>query len=351
MRYCSAAIMPISARLRTTGLWLSLMAAMFTDVAEAAPKSLCVFDLLGANGPVYAQMRDYKIAAMAWGVDFSLKPYVDEKEAARDFKSGLCDAVSLTGTQSRKFNRFTGSLDAAGALSSYQQLKAVIASFSSEQAKSLLVSGPYEVVGIIPMGAVFLFVNDRALVARQVDKSGDLKQVRVAIMDDDPAQAELLGMIGTAVVESSISEMYDRFNRGKVDVTYGPAVVYEAMELYRGLQPRGGVIDFPVAQLTVQIMIRKERFSAQFAASSRQYVLSGFDQAIEKARNFERRIAPQWWLEISEQDQRRYHDMFRAARRSLVEKGVYSVKMLRLMRSVGCREHPQRNPCGADSTS
>lgn len=341
----------ILTRLPAVGLWLSAMAALFAGVAGAGTKSLCVFDLLGANGPVYARMRDYKIAAIAWGVDIRLKPYVDEKKAARDFRSGLCDAVSLTGTQSRQFNRFTGSLDAAGALSSYQQLKTVIVSLGSGLARHLLISGPYEVAGIIPMGAVFLFVNDRALVTREVDKRGGLKQVRVAIMADDPAQAELLGMIGTAVVESSISEMYSRFNRGTVDVTYGPAMVYEAMELYRGLQPHGGVIDFPVAQLTVQIILRKERFSKQFAVNSRQYFLSGFDHAVEQAENFERRIASHWWIEISPRDQRSYHQLFRTARRSLVEKGVYSTKMLRLMRRVRCQDLSQRKECAADSSS
>ncbi|SMG66409.1 [weak similarity to] RND type efflux pump involved in aminoglycoside resistance [methanotrophic bacterial endosymbiont of Bathymodiolus sp.] len=57
--------------------------------------------LLGANGPIYAQMKDYKIAALGWGVDLRLRPYISEVKAATDFKAGLCDAVSFTGIQSR----------------------------------------------------------------------------------------------------------------------------------------------------------------------------------------------------------------------------------------------------------
>lgn len=89
------------------------MCASNTAVS-AGTKSLCVFDLLGANGPIYAQMKDYQIEALDWGVDLQLKPYTNEKHAATDFKSGQCDAVSFTGIQSRQFSPFSGTLDAMG---------------------------------------------------------------------------------------------------------------------------------------------------------------------------------------------------------------------------------------------
>ncbi len=85
-------------------LFLFVVLSMSEHVVLAEIKSLCVFDLLGANGPIYAQMKDYKIAALRWEVDFRLKPYINESKAAADFKSGLCDAVSFTGIQSRQFN-------------------------------------------------------------------------------------------------------------------------------------------------------------------------------------------------------------------------------------------------------
>ena len=53
--------------------------------AAAESRSLCVFDMLGANGPYFAEMKDYKTAALAWGVDFTLKPYTNERVAAEDF--------------------------------------------------------------------------------------------------------------------------------------------------------------------------------------------------------------------------------------------------------------------------
>lgn len=166
-------------RLSRLGL---LIAVIISGHGAAAPIKMCVFDLLGANGPIFSQMKDYKIAAIDWGVKLILKPYTSERVAADDFKTGLCDAVSLTGTQSRQFNHFSGSLDAMGALPSYAHLKIVITTISAEKAAPLMTNDPYEVAGIMPLGAAYLYVNDRVLVT-----SGDLAGIRVASMDFRPS--------------------------------------------------------------------------------------------------------------------------------------------------------------------
>ncbi len=327
-----------------------LLIVLFTlnnTAVLAETKSLCVFDLLGANGPIYAQMKDYKIAALNWGVEFQLKPYLNENNAAADFKSGLCDSVSFTGIQSRQFNAFTGSLDAMGALPSYDHLKTVISSINSVQAAPLMINEPYEVVGIIPMGAVYLFVNDRALLSSHIDTADDLASIRIAVMANDPAQIELVGLIGSPSISTSITEMYSKFNSGLVDVTYGPAVVYEAMALYKGLQPNGGIIQFPLAQLTLQIIIRKAEFPEKFGQRSREFALAQFDKAVMLAKNYEDRIARHWWLGIPKNDQARYHEMYRKTRISLRKKGVYDGRMLTLMRLVRCKKDPKRSECTA----
>ena len=137
------------------------------------------------------------------------------------------------------------------------------------------------------------------------------------------------------------------FNTGAVDVTYGPAVVYEAMELYKGLQTNGGVVNFPLAQLTLQIIIHKTDFPEKFGQKSREYSLAQFDKAVLLAKNHEHRIDPQWWLSISEFNQKRYHDIYRKTRISLRNKGVYDAKMLTIMRMVRCKKDPHLPECTA----
>ena len=61
----------------------------------ADSKTLCVYDPGGASGDAYQIIKDYRTAAAGWGVNFTLKPYTDEKTAAEDFKAGQCQAVAV----------------------------------------------------------------------------------------------------------------------------------------------------------------------------------------------------------------------------------------------------------------
>ena len=68
------------------------LALTFSPAQAAEERTMCVFDIIGANGDIYNIMNDYKTAALGWGVDLELKPYTDEKIAAEDLKAGQCDA-------------------------------------------------------------------------------------------------------------------------------------------------------------------------------------------------------------------------------------------------------------------
>jgi hypothetical protein len=323
-------------------LLLVLLGIFVSNIGMAEPKKMCVFDLLGANGPVFSYMKDYKIAALNWGIELQLKPYTNERVAAEDFKSGLCDAVIFTGIRARQFNSFTGSLDAIGALPSYEHLHSVITTISSKKAAKLMISEPYEVVGICPAGTAYMFVNDRT-----IDTVGELAGKRIAILDSDPAQQEMVAFIGASAAGSSIATMYSKFNNGSVDVAFGPAIVYEAMELYKGLEPNGGVINFSLAQLTMQMLIRKAEFPEAYGQKSRDYVLDKFNVGMQSVKKYENQIAEKYWVEIPEADKPEYREVFRQSRIRLRDKGIYNGKMLKLMRMLRCKKEPEQSECTA----
>ncbi len=310
--------------------------------ANAVEKNLCVFDLLGANGPVFSEMKNYQAAALDWGVELELKPYTSERVAAEDFKSGVCDSVSFTGIRARQFNHFSGSLDAVGAMPSYEHLKSIIATLSSDKAEKLMQNDPFEVAAIFPLGAVYLFVRDR-----NFDNVSELAGKRFAIMDSDPAQADMVNHIGAAPVGTSIANMFSKFNNGSVDITYGPAIVYEAMEMYKGLEPDGGVIQFSLAQVSMQILIRSTEFPVGYAKKSRHYALSQFDQRLEQIKRYESAIPEKWWIQIEDKEKNEYQEIFRQTRLRLREKGIYNAKMLKLMRILRCKKDPALAECSA----
>ena len=46
-------------------------------------------------------MKDYRTAAVGWGVEFDMKPYTDEKIASEDFKAGKLRVLVATDLLSR----------------------------------------------------------------------------------------------------------------------------------------------------------------------------------------------------------------------------------------------------------
>ena len=149
-------------------LFCVVVAMMLTMVSAAqaeAPvrRTLCVWDLMGANGDTFAIMKDYRIAAAAWGVDLKLKAYSDEKIATEDFRVGQCDAAVITGLRAKPFNTFVGSLESIGSIPSYRHAKMVVSTISSPKAASLMQQGSYEVAGVLPFGSAYFFLNDRSI--------------------------------------------------------------------------------------------------------------------------------------------------------------------------------------------
>ena len=60
---------------RLATLWL---VASVVHADALVQRTVCVWDLMGANGDNYSLMKDYRIAAREWGVDVKLKAYSDE---------------------------------------------------------------------------------------------------------------------------------------------------------------------------------------------------------------------------------------------------------------------------------
>lgn len=310
--------------------------ALLCLVLGAAPQAfaqrICVFDILGAQGDIYSLMKDYQLAANNFGASLELKPYTDEKIAAEDFKAGQCDGVMIMGLRARQFNGFTGSLEALGALPSYQALETVITTLSSPRASKFMTSGPYEVAGIVPMGAAYLFVNDRT-----IDNISKLSGKKFAIMDYDNAQAKMVQRIGAQPVASDVTNFAGKFNNGSVDVVGAPAAAYKPLELQKGMGERGGVARFPVLQLTYQLVIRPERFPEGFGQQSREFALSQYSRAMDIITQSESEIDGHYWIDIPPEDMEKYSVMLREARISLTEEGIYDKRMMAVMKRVRCQ--------------
>lgn len=308
----------------------ALAALAFAPAAQAADKTLCIYDPAGSSGDAFQTAQRYVAAAQGWGVNFTLKPYLDEAVAATDFQNGACDGVLLTGVRTQQFNRKSYSVEALGLTTNYNQLKAAVQVLAKPNASSLMVSGQFETVGIYPAGAVYLYVQDKSNIDISV-----LAGKKVATMDFDKAAPYMVQQVGATAVQSDVGNFAQKFNNGAVFACYAPATAYEPLELSKGLGSGGGVIKFPLAQLTLQMLIRPEGFPEGFGQKSREWAAGQFDSVLRLTTTAEASINNAgYWVNLDASKTQQYQQMLREVRATLVGNGAYDPTIVKLVERI-----------------
>ena len=325
------------------GLCALLFVALQASYARAAEsRTLCVYDPAGRSGDFYAVVQKYATQASAWGFDLELRPYTDEETAAKDYEAGQCDGVTATGTRLQRFNRFPSTIEAIGGLTSYPMLKQMVSALtrSDAAAQSLSANGNVT-VGFIPAGAVYLFVRDRS-----VDTVEELAGKRIATLDYDRASLFMVERVGAIVVPADLGSLGPKFNNGDVDACYVSAPAYRPFELHRGLGTRGGIIQSPLAQATMQVMLRESKFSADFIKRSRQDLAGRFEESLAYIKKAEASIPSNYWVTVPESREEGWAELFQSVRIALRdEKKAYAGSMLTVMRKLRCAEDATRPEC------
>ena len=322
--------------LKKTGL--ALVTGTLLLATHAHAKTVCVFSLVGAQGDLWAMMTDYRIAAASEGEQLDLRVFTDERVAAEDLKAGLCDGLLMTGIKARQFVPFSGSIDSIGGLHSYDALRAVIALTSHPQLSEQMQSGVYAIAGILPLGAAYLFMKDRTLTS--VDK---IAGKRMAVFDNDRAQILMCERLGIKPELSDVTNFSTKFNNNMVDLIAAPATAYMPLELYRGVGAHGMVVKLPSAQLTLQLVVRQEKFSESFLHWSRDYFSGQFDRAMQVITAAESEIL--FFYPPPDADRPQYQEMMNDARLALIEEGVYDTQMMAWLKKARCKVSPMRPEC------
>ena len=284
--------------------------------------------------------RDQALIARQWGADLKLRAYTDERVAAEDFKAGQCDGVAITTIRARQFSPFVGSIDSVGALPSQRHMRLLLEALADPRLSPRMINGDYEVAGVIPMGAAYVMVTDRRI--NSVEKAAGKK---VAVLDIDRAQAKIVQRLGAQPVASDLSNFAGKFNNHQVDVLVAPVLLYQPLELYKGIGTQGAVYRFPLGQISATLLIHRDRFPAGYGQKSRAYVLTQADKAFDIVNRAEHDIPESQWMTLSQQDQARYVQMMRDARDQLTTEGIYDAAMMRLLHNIRCKVDPSSAEC------
>ena len=317
-------------------------AADAAQTPPAQPVTMCVFDMLGAAGPTNKALRSYQTEALKWGVAFSFKSYGDERVAAEAFNQGVCDLVNLPGIRARSYNKFTGTLDSIGAIPTYQHLKVILATLAGTKAADLMRQDDYEIMGITPTGALFGFVTDRS-----IDTPQKMAGKKITVLDNAPESHYLVTQTGMTPVSSTISNALQKFNNRSVDITGAPALAYEPMEMYKGLEPDGGIWSWPLFQTSIQLVGRWKNLPEGFGQKSREFMHARVDDFIVLIEATEARIPQKYWIPVPDQVKDEWSETFRKNRIALRDQGIYDKTALALFRKVRCSIDAQRSECSA----
>lgn len=308
--------------------------------------TFCIYDPVGAGGDASSRARDLALEARKWNINTTIKVYTDERVAAEDFKAGQCDGVVVTTLRARQFNKFMGSVDAVGAVRSAAEMRAVLQTLANPKVIPLTISGPYQVIGIVPLGAAYVFVNDRSI--NSIEKAAGKK---VAVLDWDKSQAKLVQQLGAQPVASDITNFASKFNNGQVDILVAPAIIYKPFELYRGLGTKGAIFRYPLVQISGAIIINRDRLLKQVPdmdarmLKMREFALTRVEEAFAFVDKSEKEIDPKYWLDLPPAEKDKYARLLRDARLQLTADGTYDPQMMSLLKRVRCKFEPQNYEC------
>lgn len=320
-----------------------LAQSLYASAALAESRVICVYDPAGKTGDYYKIMDSFATEASTWGVQVTLKAYTDEETASKDYHAGQCDGVVATGVRLQRFNNFPSTIEAMGATPDYDTLKDMLYSLATyDSAAAELTKGEHTTIGFIPVGAVYLYVRDRS-----IRSSSDLAGKRIATMDYDKAAPVLVQRLGGVMVPADLGSIGPKFNNAAVDACYMTASGYVPFELARGLENGGGIVRFPLAQGTLQVLLRNTRFSEDFAKKARKTFYGTYGKAYAAIQKAESGIPEKYWIDIPEASIPEWEAMFLEVRLELRAKGAYHPMMLRALRFIRCKKDPTRAECAA----
>ena len=277
--------------------------------------------------------------------DVKINMYTDERIASEDFKAGQCDGVAISNLRARAYNPFVGSLDAVGAVLSYNQLTEAINILAKPEMAKLMVNQDIETVGIIPLGAAYVMVTDRKI--NTIAKAAGRK---IAVLDFDKSQANMVQKIGAQPVSVDLSSIGGKFNNHQVDILAAPALVFQPLELYRGMTDEqgnasGAIIKFPLLQVTGVMMMHRGKFPDGVGQLLREFTAMQLAPAYQFILETESAIPVKYWMDVPEADKPGYMNMLRNARLEITKDGFYDKRMMQLLKKIRCRIDPANYEC------
>jgi hypothetical protein len=233
-----------------------------------------------------------------------------------------------------------------GGLQTYDEEHEAIEAMSGPNAAKYMSSGEFETVSVIPGGKVFLFARHKDSLSSLMKASGQ----KIAVLSFDKQAVTLANDAGASPVPATIVTFGPKFNNGNVEYAYAPSFAYKPFELYKGLGTEGGIADYVLGMLSLQVDIRKDRFPPDFGQQSRSWAADGaWDPAMVQIKEADDAIPANLWVHIDKDQAKTYSNMLIKVRQDLWNEGWYDHEMQHLLKKIRCKANPAAGECSLDA--
>ena len=210
---------------------------------------------------------------------------------------------------------------------------------------SKMVNRDYEVVGIVPLGAAYIMVNDR-----RIDTLPKAAGKKVAVMGFDATQKKLVQNVGAQPVTVDLTSVGGKFNNREVDIMAAPAILFDPLELHKGMQDKSGkvvgaIIRFPLVQVTGTLIMHRNKFPAGMGPIAREMISKQLAPAFQFVDKMEKDIPEKYWMDIREAEKPGYLKIMREARIQMTKEGYYDTAMMSILKKSRCSQYPSNFEC------
>ncbi len=253
----------------------------------------------------------------------------------------------MTAMRARQYNKFVGSIDSLGGAPSNEIAKRAITFALDKRNAAKMVTNlggkKYEVAGVAPLGSAFIFVRDKKI--DSIEKAAGKK---FAVLSYDAAQKIMVQRVGAQAVPSDISNFVAKFNNGQVDMVGAPAYAYKPLEIQKGLGSTGAMFNFPVLQITADLVIRPDKFPAGFGQKSRDFFVKNLPKSFSMINRLEASIPAKYKMNLTAEDKLKYQKLLREGRMDLTKQGIYDPSMMSMLKKARCSVEKSNFECSLD---
>lgn len=318
-----------------------LYSHMLVD-GEIPVRSVCVWDVLGKQGPIYAALIDQRIRLSHYGISLKIEAYTNEQDVVDKLKEGHCDTSIMSGAKAKQFNDFTGSIESLGGVPSRRHMRYLLQVLASTHAHKKMVQGNYHVVGVIPIGFNYLF--NRTPGQPRLSNLFNPQTTAAAVIEDVNHNALFNAFSTQLLPVQNISGAAGAYNLAEADMFMTPLVGYNMFNLGQGLKA-GSIVDYPLSQMTLQVISRLDTIPMEVGQFLREDIFVKTNMFYRKVENNTRGVPREKMFKLSSRDTAKLDTKIMDIRKKLTDEGVYNASMMKLQKNIRCKIDKQRDEC------